>query len=61
MKEKVIVLCLNDFPIGVYSSEKESNAAKEVDCAERKKLNFSPMLTLHYHVHEFIVDAEARF
>lgn len=55
---KVIVLCLNDFPIGVYNSERAANTAQEIDRGERIKTYLAGEIrrALYYHQHEFEVN-----
>jgi hypothetical protein len=71
---KLTVLCLNDYPIGVYSSEQFAEFAAVVDWKGREprwreqglkfKESFDGTIgsyvKWHYHQHEFEVDAEAR-
>lgn len=56
-KKKLVVLCLNDFPIGVYTSSEKADAAAETDKAERTRHAHH---RLYYHMHEFVVDEEGR-
>lgn len=74
--EKLHVLCLNDWSIGVYSTEAAAEAASEEDWRKREpnagadmktgdaKLGFGDKAFVyrkhHYHSHEFVVDAEAK-
>ena len=56
------VLCLNDFPVGVYSSEEKAKQARDEDEAQREKARrdrtgHKPML--YYHVHPFTMNADA--
>ena len=71
-----IVLCLNDFPIGVYTDAVLADYAAHLDWARREEpfqpwkpcgmqfgegeLNGSIYKRYHYHQHEFVVDADAK-
>lgn len=53
-EKKLIVLCLNDFPVGIYTSDEKANVAESMDRAGR-----GSGYRLRYHRHEFVVDAKA--
>ena len=67
------VLCLNDYAIGVYTTQKKADAAALLDWKRREPKWKEVKLTLgqtwstglgnfykwHYHTHTFKVDAEA--
>lgn len=54
--KKLVVLCLNDFPIGVYSSPELAMTAAE---AHKQKHYRGLDRMLYYHVHEFTLDERA--
>jgi hypothetical protein len=54
---KTWVLCFNDFPIGVYSTEELAAQAKNDDKAKR---HTNRPIMAHYHIHEFTVDSKTR-
>lgn len=74
--EKRVVLCLNDFPMGVYTSTELADAAALADWKKREPrweeqgLKFKESMSgfgtpytftkWFYHQHEFTVDAEAK-
>lgn len=56
-RERRFVLCLNDFPIGVYISQEKAEKAATTHKATAARLNggkTSPMT--FYHTHEFTTD-----
>jgi hypothetical protein len=53
----VWVLCLNDFPIGVYSTEELASQAEGDD---RSRRHTDRPLMAHYHIHEFRVNKDSR-
>lgn len=53
---KTWVLCLNDFPIGAYSTEALAALAQIED---KKRRQVSRPLMAHYHIHYFVIDREA--
>jgi hypothetical protein len=53
---KTWVLCLNDFPVGAYSTEILANEAAQED---KNRRHSSRPLMMHYHIHYFEIDADA--
>lgn len=75
LRKGVIVLCLNDHPIGVYTTPELADEAAEADWKGREptwkehgltsvgsafQKSLGIYMRYHYHQHEFEVDAPAR-
>lgn len=53
-----IVLCLNDYPIGIYASMEDASHAK--DEWEEKHPRFPGQQQRYFHYHQFEIGAQAR-
>jgi hypothetical protein len=53
----MIVLCLNDSPIGIYTTDEKADQAAANFAEELKKHNITNLCC--FHKHRFEVDAEA--